>query len=79
MSHGVITAVQAWPSFFGEPEDGDGRDDGFTLERATPESFAADMAALVQGSSRVTLREPPERAMAQAAPEHSYVPDPEWT
>lgn len=74
----MITAVQAWPSFFGEPQD-DGRQPGFALERATPESFAADMAALVQSSSRVTLREPQGTAVAQAAPEHAYVPDAEWT
>jgi hypothetical protein len=84
VSAGVITAVRAWPEFFAD--DGDpgsfpasGSDmSGFTLERATPESFAADMAALVQSSSRVTLREP---AVAPPAPEeaHSYVPDPEWT
>lgn len=74
----MITAVRAWPSFF-EPQDEDGREAGFTLEKATPESFAADMAALVRNSSQVTLREPPGPAVAQAPPGHSYVPDPEWT
>lgn len=69
--------MQAWPDFFGpdpgapagKPGEGE-----LALERATPESFAADMAALVQSSSRVTLREP-----VPPEPQHAYVPDPEWT
>jgi hypothetical protein len=81
VSSGVITAVQAWPDFFGvDPGDPDvfpgaGTDaSGFTLERATPESFASDMAALVQSSRTVTVREP-----AGEPQDPGYVPDPEWT
>lgn len=46
----------------------------FTLEKATPESFAADMAALVEASRQVVIREPPE-------PSGSYAqaPSTEWT
>jgi hypothetical protein len=76
----VITAVQAWPEFFGSgPGDPPGEPGagGFTLEKATPQSFAADMAALVQSSSRVTLREPAPGA--EQDPGHAYVPDTEWT
>jgi hypothetical protein len=88
VSSGIITAVQAWPDFFGaDPGDpdifpGQGTDtSGFTLERATPESFAADMAALVQSSSTVTLREPSPQQASPVPPDpvHAYVPDPEWT
>jgi hypothetical protein len=78
VSCGAVTAVQAWPSFFGVPGE-EAPPAGLTLEKATPESFAADMAALVRNSSQVTLREPPAPAVAQAPPGHSYVPDPEWT
>jgi hypothetical protein len=84
VASGVITALQAWPDFFGkDPGDpGAGTDTpGFELERATPESFAADMAAMVRASSRVTLREPPEArpAVPPPGPQHAYVPDLEWT
>jgi len=88
VASGIITAVQAWPDFFGvNPGDpgvfpGRGADtSGFTLERATPESFAADMAALVRSSSTVTLREPPPQQPVPLPqdPGHSYVPDTEWT
>jgi hypothetical protein len=53
---------------------------GFRLEEATPQSFAADMAALVEASQRVVLREePPLRRPVAPDPEHQYVPDLEWT
>lgn len=83
MSSGVVTAMQAWPEFFSKAEEGAfpsaGADtSGFTLEKATPESFAADMAALVQSSSRVTLREPAPDPSWGIQP-HQYVPDAEWT
>jgi len=78
VSHGVITAVQAWPSFFGGPDGAGDLETGLELEKATPESFAADMAALVASSSQVTLREPQQGTPAPV-PEHAYVPDPEWT
>lgn len=64
VSSRVISAVQAWPEYFDEPGADTGafpsRDadmSGFELERATPESFAADMAALVRASEQVTIRE----------------------
>lgn len=80
VSSGIVTAMQAWPEFFdAQPDSGAfpsaGSDmSGFTLEKASPESFAADMAALVRSSSQVTLREP-----GPDAPGHQYVPDAEWT
>lgn len=84
MSSGLITAVQAWPAFFGfDPDDPSlfpstsSDTSGFTLEQATPQSFAEDMAALVRSSSRVVIREPGSGASAPA--EHQYVPDAEWT
>lgn len=84
MSSGLITAVQAWPAFFGfDPNDpslfpSTGSDmSGFTLEQATPQSFAEDMAALVRSSSRVVIREPGTAPVPPDA--HQYVPDAEWT
>lgn len=82
VASGIVTAVQAWPDFFGEEPAaaGAGTDTaGFTLERATPASFAADMEAMVRASSQVVLREPPEPQPVPAGPQHSYVPDAEWT
>lgn len=84
MSSGLITAVQAWPAFFGfDPDDPSlfpsTRSDmsGFTLEQATPQSFADDMAALVRNNRRVVIREP---GAAPVTPDgHQYVPDAEWT
>lgn len=77
---GMATPMQAWPDFFPEDE-GDstafpstGSDmSAFTLENATPQSFADDMAALVEASRQVVLREPvlPEEATA-------YNPSTEW-
>lgn len=88
VASGVITAVQAWPDFFssvpGAPGSFPSKDAGapaFALEPATPESFAADMAALVASSSSVTLREPSVPPPPAPAPQqgHSYVPGTEWT
>lgn len=75
----LITPMQAWPEFFGAGDSppAEASPGGLTLEQATPESFAADMAALVQSSSRVTMREP--AAPAPQDPGHQYVPDAEWT
>ena len=85
VSSGVVTAVQAWPEFFDVP--GDQGDSGafpstdadlsdFEVEHATPESFAADMEALVRASQHITIRE-------EAAPEPPSLPgglpDTEWT
>lgn len=83
VSAGAVTVVQAWPEFFGEDPGGPAEDPGaggFTLEQATPESFAADMAALVASSKRVVLREG-QQAPVPAPQEqpHQYVPDAEWT
>lgn len=77
----MVTAPQAWPDFFPAAGDegafpsGDADTSGFVLEKATPESFAADMAALVEANRRVTVREP----AAGPPPGHEYVPDAEWT
>lgn len=86
VSSGVVTAVQAWPGFFGvDPGDPDAfpatgsGTAGLSLERATPESFAADMAALVRSSERVVLREEAPRPVPDREPQHSYFPDTEWT
>jgi len=82
VARGMITPAQAWPEFFAAEEgDGDafpsaGSDmSGFVLEEATPESFAADMAALVEASKQVVIREP----SPPPGEEHAYVPDMEWT
>lgn len=81
--------MQAWPEFFPEPDQGDpgafpatdADMSAFRLEEATPESFAADMAALVAASQRVVIREEPEPLRRPVIPEdgHRYVPDLEWT
>lgn len=80
VASGVITAVQAWPEYFEVPDAGgafpsrDADMSGFELERATPESVAADIEAMVRASQHVTLREdepPPFPAIA--------LPDIEWT
>jgi hypothetical protein len=89
VTSGLVSPVQAWPESFGDP-DGDGgafpsRDadmTGFRLEEATPESFAADLAALVEASSKVVIREdapPPLPRVAEDVTGHQYVPHPEWT
>jgi hypothetical protein len=85
VSSGVVTAVQAWPEYFPEADQGDkgafpstdADMSGFRLEEATPESFAADMAALVAASQTVVIREP--SPLLPVAPEHQYVPSLEWT
>lgn len=87
MSSRVINAVQAWPEFFGVPDAGDNgafpsKDadmTGFQLENATPESFAADMEALVAANERVVIREEVPPPLPRVVEEHQYVPHPEWT
>lgn len=83
VSSGVISAVQAWPEYFeGSPGDGgafpskDADMSAFELERATPESFAADMQALVRASEQVTLREEEPLPFPQFPP--GDLPDPLW-
>lgn len=81
MIRGMLTPQQAWPEFFA-PAEGDAAVfpstdsdmSAFTLERATPESFAADMAALVAASSQVVIREP-----APPSGNHDHAPGTEWT
>jgi hypothetical protein len=79
---GAITAAAAWPDFFA----GDGGDSGafpsrdadmteFELEEATPESFAADLDAILAANRRVTVRE----AEAPVFRPPGYIPHPEWT
>jgi hypothetical protein len=79
---GTITAIQAWPEYFGE-DQGDpgafpstGADmSGFQLEEATPASFEDDMEALVAASERVTIRDQP----APEPPDFARpLPDAEW-
>jgi hypothetical protein len=79
VASGIITAVQAWPEYFEAPgasgafPSRDADMSGFELEAATPESFAADMSALVRASQHVTIREdepPPFPVLG--------LPDPEW-
>jgi hypothetical protein len=80
---GLATVFDVWPEVFGleppgtdEPEAGP----GFVLEKATPQSFAADMASLIAANQQVTIREPvPQRTAPAPEPEHTYVPDIEWT
>jgi hypothetical protein len=88
VSSRLINPVQAWPEFFTDPGKGDetafpssGADiTGFRLEEATPESYAADMAALVEANKRVVIREEAPPPMPRVAdPVHQYVPDAEWT
>jgi len=85
VASGTITAVQAWPEYFPEADEGDRSAfpstdadmSAFRLEEATPESFAADMAALVAASQTVVIHEPAPRL--PVTPEHEYVPSLEWT
>ena len=84
VASGVITAVQAWPDFFDVPDEGDpgafpatdADMSGFELEPATPESFIADMEALVRSSQRVSLREDEEPDFPQLS---ASLPHHEWT
>lgn len=78
VSSGVITAMQAWPEYFdGLADEGDpafpstdADMSAFQLEEATPESFAADMQALLTASQQITIREdaPPEFPVFDAGP-----------
>jgi hypothetical protein len=82
VASGVITAVQAWPEYFGEDQGDesafpstDADMSGFRIEEATPASFAADIEAMVRASQQVSLpeEEPPPR------PRLPDLPDTEWT
>lgn len=82
VARGMITPRQAWPEFFPADEgdagafpSADADTSGFVLEEATPESFAADMAALVELNRQVVIREP---ALLPGG-EPAYMPDIEWT
>ena len=80
VSGGAISPAVAWPEYFVQAP---GEDKGafpatgsdmseFELEPATPESFAADIEAIMAANLLVTLR---EGAPVPAAP----VPHHEWT
>jgi hypothetical protein len=83
VSSGVISAVMAWPEFFATGADGTpgafpstGADmTEFELEEATPESFAADMDALLAANRRITVRESDAPVFQPAG----HIPHPEWT
>jgi hypothetical protein len=83
VSSGVVSAVVAWPEFF---DDATKRDSGafpskdadmteFELEEATPESFMADLDAILAANKRVTVRE----AEVPVFQPSGYVPHTEWT
>lgn len=83
VSSGVVTAMQAWPEYFDIPaQDGsafpstDADMSGFELEEATPESFEADMEAMVRANEQITIREedPPPYPFLPGG-----LPDAEWT
>lgn len=83
VSSGLITPVQAWPEYFpGDEGDTsafpstDADMTSFRLEDATPESFEADMEALVRASERITLR---EDALPEFPSLPAGLPDTEWT
>lgn len=82
--------MAAWPEFYGTAEGeetafpGTGTDmSGFVLEEATPQSFLADLDAIVAANQRVTLREEavplPEFAPRPDRPAVPVLPHPEWT
>lgn len=80
---GAITAVQAWPEYFEDQQAGSGSFpstdadmSGFELERATPDSYAADMDALIRASQHVALR---EEEMPPLPVIGGIQPDIEWT
>jgi hypothetical protein len=83
VSSGVISALTAWPEFFATgaggtpgafPSTGSDMTD-FELEEATPESFAADLDALLAANKQVTVREADAPVFRPAG----YIPHTEWT
>jgi hypothetical protein len=82
VSSGVVTADLAWPEFFDGPDKGDpgafpatdADMSAFELEEATPESFAADIEAMVRASQQITLREEDPPPFPQPGLPHT-----EWT
>lgn len=83
VSSGFVSAVVAWPEFF---DDATKRDSGafpskdadmteFELEEATPESFMADLDAILAANKRVTVREADKPVFQPTG----YVPHTEWT
>jgi hypothetical protein len=82
VASGVVTAVDAWPEFFDGPDQGDpgafpstdADMSAFQIEEATPESFAADIEAMVRASQQVTVREEEPPQFPQFG-----LPDAEWT
>jgi hypothetical protein len=86
VTSGLITAPVAWPDYFltglAEGEEvafpsTDADMSGFELEEATPESFAADIEALVAASQQVSVREEEPDPFPHGLP--YGLPDPEWT
>jgi hypothetical protein len=83
VSSGVISAVTAWPEFFDDAARGDpgafpSKDADMTefeLEEATPQSFIADMDALLAANRRITVREADKPVFQPAG----YIPHTEWT
>jgi hypothetical protein len=79
---GVVTAVDAWPEMFNLPDKGDpdafpatdADMSAFRLEEATPESFEADIEAMVRASQQVTIREEDPLPFPVTG-----LPDTEWT
>lgn len=86
VASGVVTAVQAWPEFFDEPDQGtpdafpstDADMSAFQMEDATTDSFARDMALLeaLEANKQISIREedPPQFPRIPGVPDHL-----EWT
>lgn len=79
---GTITAIQAWPEYFGDDQGDPGAFpstdadmSGFQLEETTPQSFEEDMDALLAASERITIRDQPAPEPPQLP---GAAPDPEW-
>jgi hypothetical protein len=82
VSSGLMPAFVAWPEYFAK---GDGTPGSFPstgadmtefeLEEATPQSFMADMDAILAANQRVTVREAQEPVFQPSG----YVPHTEWT
>lgn len=63
----------AWPDYVVTPEalafpSKEAEMDGFHWEEATPESFQADLDAMLASSEHISTREPPDPPTAPPAP-----------
>jgi hypothetical protein len=77
---GVVPVQVAWPEYFPDADGGafpskDADMSGFQLEDATPQSFLADMDAILAANRRVTVRESEPPAFQPSG----YAPHTEWT